>query len=202
MFRGPHWDDVYARRDASQLSWFEAVPEQSLRFIADSGVAEDAAIIDVGGGTSSLAIELARRGYTDVTVADISAVAMRIARERIPAGCDIRCVAADVRAHDFGRKYELWHDRAAFHFMVDEADRDAYLQTLRHSLRRGGTLVLATFGPDGPPECSGLPTARYESEELAAAVGSQFTLLAARMHEHTTPSGARQQFLYTRFSRH
>jgi SAM-dependent methyltransferase len=144
-----------------------------------------------------LACALLRDGFSDITVADIAAASLRQAQTAVGADAGlVRWVRADVRWHDFGRRYELWHDRAVFHFMVSEADRDAYLEALRRALRPGGHAVVATFGPDGPTRCSGLRACRYDAEELLRLLGGEFHAIATRLHEHTTPSGERQQFLY------
>ena len=197
-----HWQGVYADCDPRQVSWFEPVPDASLAYIAEAGLPTDAAILDAGGGTSSLAGELLRRGYSDVTVADISGSAIERAKDGLGEGAgQVTWLRADLVRHGFDRRYDLWHDRAVFHFMVEEADRAAYLAALRSALQLRGHLVLATFGPDGPTECSGLPTCRYSAETLAGLLGGDFRLLASRLVDHTTPSGSRQQFLYTHFQR-
>ncbi|MEZ5073515.1 MAG: class I SAM-dependent methyltransferase [Solirubrobacterales bacterium] len=192
-----HWMRVYSAREPAELSWFEAVPAVSLRMIKAADLRRDAAIIDVGGGASRLAGELVDRGYVDVTVADVSPPALAAARAELGerAGA-VDWVGADVRSHDFGRAFDLWHDRATLHFMVDDGDRRAYLATLRASLRPGGFLVIATFGPEGPSECSGLPVRRYGPEELTAALGAEFELLMSELTAHRTPRGSEQQFHY------
>jgi SAM-dependent methyltransferase len=155
-----HWDGVYAQRDPTEVSWHEPAPEISLALIERTGLGRDAAILDVGGGTSGLARALLRDGYSDVTVADISAGSLRQAQTALGAEAGlVGWVQADVRTHDFGRRYELWHDRAVFHFMVSAADRDAYLEALRRALRPGGHAVLATFGPDGQSAAADCPPA-------------------------------------------
>jgi SAM-dependent methyltransferase len=192
-----HWDGVYAQRGPTEVSWYEPAPEISLALIDQAGLGRDAAIIDVGGGTSGLACALLRDGFSDITVADIAAASLRQAQTAVGADAGlVRWVRADVRSNDFGRRYELWHDRAVFHFMVSAADRDAYLEALRRALRPGGHAVVATFGPDGPTRCSGLRACRYDAEELLRLLGGEFHPVATRLHEHTTPSGGRQQFLY------
>jgi SAM-dependent methyltransferase len=196
-----HWQGVYAERSHDEVSWFEPLPAQSLELIEDAGIAAEAPIIDVGGGASRLAAELVGRGYRDVTVADISAPALEQAREVAgPAAGSITYLEADVTA-GLERTYALWHDRAVFHFMVEPGRREAYLRTLGRSLEPGGTLILATFGPEGPTSCSGLPTARYGAGELAAVLGEEFELLEDTLLTHPTPSGNEQQFLYARFRR-
>jgi SAM-dependent methyltransferase len=197
-----HWQRTYAKRGVEELSWTEPVPTTSLALIGEADLPSDAAIIDIGGGASRLAAELLGRGHSDVTVADISAQALDRARADLgDAAGRVTWVEADVRDHDFGRRFDLWHDRAVFHFMVDAADRDAYLSTLNRTLRPDGHLILATFGPDGPAECSGLPVDRYDAEEIACLLGDGHELLSSKLVEHRTPSGESQQFMYAHFRR-
>lgn len=197
-----HWQGVYERHDPHQVSWYEPTPDTSLALIASADLPLDAAIIDVGGGASRLAAELVGLGHEDVTVADISAQALERAQAELgEAAAKVTWIVADVRGHDFGRRFDLWHDRAVFHFMVEPADREGYLAVLRRSLRPGGHLILATFGPEGPTECSGLPTNRYDADQLTALLAPDFRLAASQLADHTTPSGSRQQFVYTHFQR-
>jgi SAM-dependent methyltransferase len=197
-----HWQSTYAQRTPQQVSWYEPRPLRSLELIAATGVATDASILDLGGGTSTLAAELLAMGYTDLTVADISPAALAGAKGQLSsAGEHVTWIEADVRNHDFHRRYELWHDRAVFHFMVSRADRDGYLQTLRRTLRPGGHLIVATFGPDGPTHCSGLPVERYDAEGLQRTLGEEFELIGSSLATHNTPSGSSQQFLYAHLLR-
>lgn len=199
---GAHWQRVYEQNAPDEVSWFEAVPERSLSLIEEAGIDLGAAVIDVGGGESRLAGELLDRGYEDVAVADISSAALAEARSELgERASEVEWVNADVRDHDFGRQFDLWHDRAVFHFMVDAADRDGYLNTLRGSLRPGGHLILATFGPDGPTRCSGLPVHRYGNTELLETLGAEFGPVSSRLEMHRTPSGKDQQFLYLHLRR-
>jgi ubiquinone/menaquinone biosynthesis C-methylase UbiE len=197
-----HWEQVYARCDPEELSWHQPSPQGSLELIEDAGLERSAGIIDVGGGVSDLAAALLKAGYSDITVADISRTALARAKARLGAASGrIAWVEADVRKYDFGRRFDLWHDRAIFHFMVEAGDRDGYLETLRRSLRLGGHLILATFGPGGPTTCSGLPVDRYSAASLAKVLGEEFELLFSRAEEHRTPSGSSQQFLYAHLRR-
>lgn len=197
-----HWEQVYRRRDPGEVSWFEPSPKASLRLIEGLNRPDDAGIIDIGGGASRLAGELVRRGNSDVTVADISPGALIAARSELGDQAQrVEWVIADARDHDFGRRFDVWHDRAVFHFMVDPADRAGYLETLSRSLEEDGDLIIATFGPSGPTECSGLPVRRYGAEELAAALGAGFRQVGSETHVHETPSGREQQFLWARFKR-
>lgn len=197
-----HWQQTYQRRAIEDLSWTEAQPEVSLALIAEAGLAPDAAIVDVGGGASHLAAELLARGYRDVTVLDISPAALERSRADLGADADqVTWIAADIGHHDFGRRFDLWHDRALFHFMVEPAARAVYLAALERALRPGGHAILATFGPQGPTECSGLPVARYDAAAIADELGDEYTPVSSRLVEHRTPAGAAQQFTYAHLRR-
>jgi SAM-dependent methyltransferase len=192
-----HWQRVYAERDPRQVSWYEPTLKSSLALIGEAQLDGDAAILDVGGGASTLASDLLAGGYTDITVADISGSSLDHARAQLGKAADrITWVEADIRKHDFGRRFDLWHDRALFHFMVQPTDRDAYLDTLQRTLRTGGRLLVSTFGPKGPTRCSGLPVARYGATELSQVLGDDFELVTSALEGHRTPSGKEQQFLY------
>ncbi|MGI8505838.1 MAG: class I SAM-dependent methyltransferase [Solirubrobacteraceae bacterium] len=192
-----HWEKRYTGRESSELSWYEASPQTSMAMIEVLGLGFEAAIIDVGGGTSALAGELVDAGYRDVSVVDISSAALARARAQGGESAErIRWIQADVRVDGLGRTYDLWHDRAVFHFMVEATDRARYLQTLKRSLRPGGHLIIATFGPDGPAQCSDLPVSRYGPDELASVLGADFRPVSSMLREHRTPSGRSQQFLH------
>jgi SAM-dependent methyltransferase len=196
-----HWEAIHGQNDPDELSWFEPAPRTSLAMIDELDLRPDVPIVDVGGGTSRLARELVTRGHTDVTVADLSGAALERARNGFTGADRVTWVVADVRTHDFGRRFALWHDRAVFHFMVGDEDRHGYLATLERSVEPGGHVILATFGPDGPTRCSGLPVTRYGAAELAAELGGVFELRGEREVSHTTPSGADQAFVYASFRR-
>ena len=157
----------------------------------------DAAILDAGGGASRLAGELLVRGFSDVTVTDISAAALARARAELGERADaVTWVQGDLRTLDLGRRFDLWHDRAVLHFQVEATDRAAYLDTLGRSLAGGGYAVIATFGPEGPTSCSGLPVRRYDADALVAELGPEYELELAEIVTHPTPGGDVQQFLY------
>jgi 2-polyprenyl-3-methyl-5-hydroxy-6-metoxy-1,4-benzoquinol methylase len=197
-----HWEATYAEKGPHRVSWHQVVPRRSLELIEGAAPDQLARLIDVGGGASSLAAELLRRGYVDVTVADISAGGLEYAKTALGEDASrIAWVQADVRSHRFARTFDLWHDRAVFHFMVDRDDRDGYLATLRQTLAPNGHLVISTFGPDGPTQCSALPVQRYDAESLQDALGHEFRLLSSNLETHRTPSGAEQQFLYAHLQR-
>jgi SAM-dependent methyltransferase len=198
-----HWERTYARRPADEVSWFQREPAPSLAMIAATGVGRDAAILDVGGGASSLVDHLLHRGYGRVTVLDVSGGALEIARARL--GASARGV--DWRVEDITRwsppehGFDVWHDRAVFHFLVEAADRDAYLRALDRGLRPGGHLILATFAPTGPERCSGLPVQRYSPEALQAVLGPGYRLVESRPEAHVTPAGVSQDFTWCRFGK-
>jgi 2-polyprenyl-3-methyl-5-hydroxy-6-metoxy-1,4-benzoquinol methylase len=196
---GPYWDAVYQRRGPSGVSWFQAEPQTSLDLIRELAITEHAPVIDAGAGASSVAGHLATAGFTDVTAVDISADALEAARQRLaghPAASRIHWIQADLLAWQPDRRYGVWHDRAVFHFLTEPASRAAYLATARAALQPGGTVILATFAPDGPAYCSGLPVARYSARGLARALGPGFTIAGTRSEQHTTPEGAIQPFTW------
>jgi hypothetical protein len=197
-----HWEAVYRAKAANEVSWYEAQPAQSLREIRASGVKFAEPIIDVGGGASLLVDELLRAGYRDVTVLDISAdVLAQLSTRLARFGSAVHVIRSNVLAFIPKRTYALWHDRAMFHFLVKKQDRMHYRDTLGHALALTGQVVMATFGPEGPEKCSGLPVVRYDAESLSAELGPAFRLLSSSLVTHRTPVGAEQQFLYCRFER-
>jgi SAM-dependent methyltransferase len=197
-----HWQRTYTERTADQVSWYERLPQRSLKLIRATGLGDEASILDVGGGASSLAARLLATGYTDLTVADISPAALAHAQTKLgDSAARITWIEADIRTHDFGRCFDLWHDRAVFHFMVNPADRNRYLDVLRTTLRPGGHLILATFGPQGPTQCSGLPVDRYGADDIQRILGDDFELLSSTLADHHTPSGRSQQFHYAHLRR-
>lgn len=191
--RTEHWNSTYSGRGADELSWYERVPQASLDLIAALGVAPDEAVVDVGGGKSRLVDELAYRGFTDLAVLDVSSVALEAAAERVGADAGVEWIVADVLTWRPRHRYALWHDRAVFHFLVDPQDQAAYLRTLDAS--GADNVVMATFAPDGPDSCSGLPVARYGPADLERLLVG-FDQIESRRVVHVTPWGAEQPFTY------
>lgn len=200
--RQTHWQDVYASRSYTDVSWYQAEPARSLQFIEASGVSKDGAIIDVGGGASTLADHLLDRGYSQVTVLDVAASALRQAQDRLGERAKaVDWCVADVLSFRPERRFALWHDRAVLHFLVDADERERYVKALRCALAPDGHVILAGFGPDGPQKCSGLPVRRYSVETFGELLGPDFELQGEALEDHATPGGASQQFLYTRWQR-
>jgi SAM-dependent methyltransferase len=202
MSRQNHWENVYASKAETQVSWFQETPAPSLELVELVGAVRNSAIIDIGGGASRLVDSLVSRGYEDVTVLDVSAAALASARSRMGDKADrVSWIAADVTAWEPSRSYDVWHDRAAFHFLTDPNDQTAYVARLRRALRPGGHAIIGTFALDGPERCSGLIVSRYDASRLAATLRGGFELIDARRHDHITPWGATQQFQFSTFRR-
>lgn len=200
--RTSFWNDVYGRKTAEEVSWFEEAPRVSLDVLDRTGLGPDTAIVDVGGGASRLVDALLARGLRDVTVLDVSEVALERARLRLGETADrVAWIVADVTRWAPSRAFDVWHDRAAFHFLTDEKDRMAYRETLCAALRPGGHAIIATFAPDGPETCSGLPVLRQDGAALAAFLGPDFALDDEVRHDHVTPAGAVQRFSFARLRR-
>lgn len=193
-----HWNPIYERRDSSQLGWFQPHLRTSLQLIASANLSASSPIIDIGAGDSTLIDDLLLQGYEDLTALDISPTALKRSRARIGPRADrVRWLEADILQAELPRRhYALWHDRALFHFFVNEAQRSMYLAKLTTSLAPSGTAIIATFAPDGPTECSGLPTHRYGPQDLLDLLGQGFELEAHVYVTHTMPSGTRQQYSY------
>ena len=193
-----HWEHVYSTKKTESVSWFQEHAEQSMRLIRATGVPYSAGIIDVGGGASTLVDDLLSSGYCAVSVLDLAAAALSVAKARLGERAsevqwtegDITKVLLPVHAFD------VWHDRAVFHFLTSKEDREAYVDTVLRSVKPGGHVIVATFAEDGPIQCSGLPVMRYGPSELHAEFGSPFSLVQHEREEHHTPFGTVQKFVY------
>lgn len=191
-----HWDHVYSGKTEVQLSWHQGAARVSLEMTLGL---RPASVIDIGGGTSRYAGALLAAGIADMTVLDISQVALDAARARDGETIDWLC--ADIRTWNPGRRWDLWHDRAVFHFLTGAEERAAYLVALRRALAPGGHALIATFAPEGPASCSGLPVARYSPQMLAEVLGNGFSPVEAREERHVTPWGSPQAFQFSLFRR-
>jgi SAM-dependent methyltransferase len=200
--RKSHWENVYATKGEREVSWYQESPAPSLELIALAGLADDASIIDIGGGASRLVDALVDRNVRRITVLDLSAAALDAARQRLGnRATGVEWVVADVTIWEPSETYDLWHDRAAFHFLTDPADQSVYVDRLRKAVKPGGHAIIGTFALDGPERCSGLPIVRYDAASLSAILGTDFKLIDARRHDHATPWGAVQRFQFSTFRR-
>jgi SAM-dependent methyltransferase len=200
--RQAHWENVYTTKGEKEVSWFQENPAPSVELIGLTRLSEDAAIVDIGGGASRLVDDLLARKFRHLTVLDLSGTALAAAKERLgESGADVRWVIADVTKWEPTRTYDLWHDRAAFHFLADHADQSAYVDRAKRAVKPGGHVIIGTFAPDGPERCSGLPIVRHDADTLAKILGSDFVLTDSRQHDHATPWDAIQRFQFSTFRR-
>lgn len=200
--RRSHWEGVYATKGEAEVSWFEETPIPSLELISEIGARPSSAIIDVGGGASRLVDNLLAMGFEDITVLDLSATALAAARARLgDKGNKVEWIVADVTQWRPSATYDVWHDRAAFHFLTEKSQQTAYVECLEAALRPGGHAIIGAFAVDGPEKCSGLPVARQSAESLGALLGPDFELVHSRRHEHVTPWRTVQRFQFNAFRR-
>jgi 2-polyprenyl-3-methyl-5-hydroxy-6-metoxy-1,4-benzoquinol methylase len=193
-----HWEGIYQRNAPDAVSWYRPHLETSIELIERVAGSREASIIDVGGGESTLVDDLLARGYHRVTVLDISETAIAESKKRLGAAAErVRWMAADVTRAEFQHgSYDLWHDRAVFHFLTAPEDRVAYVRQVARAVKSGGHVIVSTFGPEGPTKCSGLDVVRYGADDLHAQFGAHFRPVESRQEIHTTPAGKSQQFLY------
>ena len=197
-----HWRHVYATKGPNEVSWFQGSPAPSLDALDRFGAGPDMSLVDVGAGASSLADVLLDRGWTDVTLLDISEPALEATRLRLGPPADrVSWQVADIREWRPGRAFDVWHDRAVFHFLTEAADRSAYKRTLLDGTHPGSHVILATFAPDGPATCSGLPVQRYDAAALADQLGAEFERIDDWRQTHVTPWGSEQRFQWCLFTR-
>lgn len=200
--RTTHWQNVYATKSETEVSWFQASPAISLDMIRAASPDRAPAIIDIGGGASRLVDALLQGGYRNLTVLDVSANALDTAKKRIGAAAStVDWIVADATTWRPAKTWDVWHDRAAFHFLTDPHDRAAYVECLRSAVAPGGHVIIATFAPDGPEKCSGLPVQRHDSASLSAELGPEFELVETRGETHHTPWHSTQAFQFSRFRR-
>ncbi len=193
-----HWEEVYREKPITEVSWFQEHSELSLQMIEATGVAPTGHVIDVGGGASRLVDDLLARHFEDITVLDISAAALRTAQVRLgPRASEVTWLEADITTVSLPQQaYDVWHDRAVFHFLTRTEDRQSYVQAVRQSVKPGGHVIVATFAADGPLQCSGLDTMQYSPEALHGEFGEKFALVESARETHQTPFGTEQKFIY------
>ena len=193
-----HWERIYSHKAPEQVSWYAPHLETSLALIAQAAASPSASIIDVGGGESTLVDDLISSGYGNITVLDISRVAIDASRNRLGTASErVRWLVADVTQTDLEpAAYDVWHDRAVFHFLTEPRDRAAYVRQAARAVKPGGHLIVSAFGPEGPMKCSGLDVVRYDAGSLHGEFGARFRLIASSQELHRTPFGTTQQFVY------
>lgn len=195
-----HWERVYQKHTPTEVGWYQADPEGSIKLINNTGAGTDSRIIDVGGGTSKLSMHLLEQGYSRLTVLDISGKSIEKAKLQLgeKAGM-ISWIEADITKYSLTEQYDIWHDRAVFHFLTESEERKGYIDALNQALKLNGYIILATFGLAGPKKCSGLPVVRYSPETLLKVLGDNFNLVESVAEDHVTPTGVTQNFIYCRF---
>ena len=194
-----HWQNVYSTKADDGVSWFEQSPALSLELIAQCGI-PGASVIDVGGGASRLVDALIANGHRHVAVLDLSANALDIARKRLGSAADgVAWIIGDVTEWRPSHSYDIWHDRAALHFLNTAEEQAAYARAVHATLMSGGFAIIGTFAPDGPERCSGLPVTRHDTASVGRILGEDFAVVEARNHDHRTPGGAVQKFQFNRY---
>lgn len=195
-----HWENIYTKKGPQDVSWFQAMPKVSLDLFTEYRVPMDARIIDIGGGDSLLVDHLVARGFLDVTVLDISVTSLTKARQRLgEAGATVQWIESDATRFDAPAPFDVWHDRAVFHFLTTEADVDRYLDRLSRLLKPGGLLILGTFSENGPEKCSGIPVHRYSEAEMVARLQKVCDRIKCFTVDHVTPFDTVQNFLFCAF---
>ena len=193
-----HWERVYRTKQPNEVSWYRPHLDISLQLIEGAAPNRDAQIIDVGGGESTLVDDLLARRYHNLSILDVSSTALAVAKERLGDSANtVNWLCGNVTTIDLTRhQYDVWHDRAVFHFMTESKDRAAYVRQVAHAVKPGGHVIVATFGPEGPAQCSGLDVVRYDPESLHGEFGTSFRLVKHLTELHLTPAGLIQQFIY------
>ncbi len=202
MSRKQHWDKIYTNKTPLEVSWFQEEPVQSLQLIKATTIDQNAAIIDVGGGASHLVDHLLEIGYTNLAVLDISSSAIEHSKTRLGKQADsVEWFVQDVTQFKSPRKYDCWHDRAVFHFLTDENDRERYVECLNHAVIVGGQVIIATFAIGGPEKCSGLDIVQYDENKIKQVLGDNYQLVELKHELHVTPNKKEQNFVYFNFKK-
>jgi 2-polyprenyl-3-methyl-5-hydroxy-6-metoxy-1,4-benzoquinol methylase len=203
MNRDRHWENVYKTKSPEEMSWYEPHLATSLEWILEAAPSHSSSIIDVGGGASTLADDLHARGFRSLTVLDISPTAIARSQERLgTAAGDINWIIGDVTHCSLpDAAFDIWHDRAVFHFLTEQEEKASYVKQLANSMKPSGQVIIATFSINGPRSCSGLTVSRYDTPSLQKEFGADFKIVKSETITHQTPSGAVQEFLYYRIAR-
>ena len=190
-----HWDGIYERTKAEAVGWYQSEPVVSLSLVESLGIAPEAGVVDVGGGASTLVDRLVSKGFSDLTVLDVSPAALQAPRQRVGPDAPVVWQVGDILEWKPTRSYDLWHDRAVFHFLSG-SEIEEYRCVLHRALAPGGALIMATFAPDAPARCSGLPVTRYSPDDLRGTLDAEFEIMEQRREVHTTPGGVAQAFTW------
>lgn len=200
--RKSHWENIYQTRPLEEVSWYQPKPETSLEIIEDLGIKKDAKIIDIGGGDSLLVDHLLLLGYSNISVLDISEKAIDRAKERLGEKADlVTWITADASNFQTAEVYDLWHDRAAFHFLTEESEIEKYIKTASSAVKESGKTIIGTFSNNGPKKCSGIEIKQYSSENLTKSFQASFEKVKCKYVDHTTPSGGVQNFVFCAFNK-
>jgi 2-polyprenyl-3-methyl-5-hydroxy-6-metoxy-1,4-benzoquinol methylase len=193
-----HWERIYEKKGPTQVSWYQEHAQYSLQYIRNTGIQVTGNIIDVGGGASTLVDDLIADGYQQISILDISGTALQLARQRLGTKANqVNWIEADINKANLPHQaYDVWHDRAVFHFLTQASDRQSYIDRVRHAVKPGGHVIVATFAPDGPDRCSGMEVIRYSPESLHGEFGEEFELVDSTHETHPTPFGTQQKFIY------
>ena len=203
MEKKTHWENIYHTKDFAQVSWFKPHLTASLEIILGLAIQKGDPVIDVGGGASTLVDDLLEAGFQDITILDISKKALEVSQKRLgQQSKKIKWIEGDVTQTELPEQhYEIWHDRAVFHFLTNSEDRRRYIDALEYSLKAGGHVIVATFSLKGPERCSGLEIVRYSPESLQLELGKRFKLIKSFAESHKTPFGTTQEFMYGHFQK-
>ena len=198
MIMKTHWEQIYEKKGPTRGSWYQEHAQFSLQYIRNTGIQISEHIIDVGGGASTLVDDLIADGFQQISILDISGTALQLARQRLGTKANhVNWIEADITQAELPyQSYDVWHDRAVFHFLTQATDRQRYIDTARYAVRQGGHVIVATFAPDGPEQCSGLEVVRYHPEGLHDEFGDGFDLVDSTRETHHTPFGTEQKFIY------
>ena len=202
MNRKQHWENIYNTKKFTDVSWYQPTPQTSLDFISDLNISKDAAIIDVGGGDSFLVDHLLKNGFTNITILDISEAAIEKAKKRLGKESEkVSWINSDITNLSTGRKFDFWHDRAAFHFLTSDEEIKKYLSIAEKNIVLNGKMLIGTFSTEGPEICSGLPVKQYNEKTLSQLLSKWFHKIKCITEDHLTPFKTKQNFLFCGFSK-
>ena len=202
MNKKEHWDSIYSTKKINEVSWYQKVPETSLQLIRNASISKKSKIIDIGGGDSLLVDNLIEEGYSDLSVLDISSKAIEKTQNRLgDKASDINFIASDITKFDSNTEFDIWHDRAVFHFLTEKTQIDKYKSLVRNVITPGGHLIIGTFSENGPNKCSGIAITKYSIQELSDLFSDSFTVENSFQESHSTPFNTKQEFSFVHLKR-